>query len=154
LSFPLISLHTSYLNSRVLQSNISETDISSFDAIAQDNDFLLKGEDKSPSYNKNSRKLVNAIEHNTIDVYPREYYNTFWTNISLSVLITILSLSIVYILWTKYHQYYKNQAGSLSPSYSEDSINTQIEEENDNITNKYVKLQMDKCIKLQTTTTF
>lgn len=85
------------------------------------------------------------MEHDdSIEVYPsRDYYNTLWPNISLSILIICMSISIVYILWTKYHHYYKHhQTESISPSYSEDSINTQIEDENENTTNnKYVKLQ-------------
>lgn len=133
------------LNSRILKSTILDTDISSFDAIAdKKNNILFKNDDMAYSTVKGTKRPDPVIEHDdSIEVYPsHEYYNTFWPNISLSVLILCMSVSIVYILLTKYRHYYKHhQTESISPSYSEDSINTQIEDENENTTNKYVKLQ-------------
>lgn len=149
-SFTLIPhrITTIDLNSRILKSTISESDISSFDAIAEgNNNILYKNDDMTPTYStiRAVKKSVPLMEHDdSIEVYPsHEYYNTLWPNISLSVLIICMSISIVYILWTKYRNYYKHQqTESISPSYSEDSINTQIEDENENETtiNKYVKL--------------
>lgn len=135
------------LNSRILKSKILDTDISDFDTIVdKKNDPLYMNDDMKNSYStvKSVKKSNPILEHDdSIEVYPsREYYNTLWPNISLSVLIICMSISIVYILFTKYRHYYKHhQTESISPSYSEDSINTQIEDENENTTNKYVKLQ-------------
>ncbi|KAG5678843.1 hypothetical protein PVAND_008476 [Polypedilum vanderplanki] len=156
-SFLLIPHHitTIDLNSRILQSSISDSDISNFDSIVdRQNDQMYMNDDmlRSSSYStiKNDVKIVkksNPIpEHDdSIEVYPSEgYYNSLWPNISLSFLIICMSISIVYILWSKYRYYYKhtNHTDNISPSYSDDSINTQIEDENDNMTNnKYVKLQ-------------
>jgi hypothetical protein len=130
-SFPLIPhrITTVDLNSRILKSTILDSDISNFDAIADKKNNPLYLNDDMTGY--------------SIEVYPsRDYYNTLWPNISLSILIICMSISIVYILLTKYRHYYKqHQTESISPSYSEDSINTQIEDENENTTNKYVKLQ-------------
>lgn len=148
-AFPLVPhrVTTVDLNSRILKSTILDSDISNFDDIAdKKRNPLYMNDDMSYSYStmKAVRKSDPIIEHDdSIEVYPsREYYNTLWPNISLSVLIICMSISIVYILWTKYRHYYKHhQTESISPSYSEDSINTQIEDENDNSTNKYVKLQ-------------
>lgn len=136
-------------NSRILQSSIKESDISSFDVIAdKQNDPLYMNDDmmrSSYSTAKTIRKTDPIIEHDdSIEVYPssQEYYNTLWPNLSLSFLIIIMSISIVYILWSKYRFYYKHSSNdSISPSYSDDSINTQIEDENDNAINKYVKLE-------------
>lgn len=151
-NFLLIPHHitTIDLNSRILQSSIKETDISSFDAIAdkQNNPMYMNDDMMRSSYStaKTVKKSDPILEHDdSIEVYPsQEYYNTLWPNLSLSFLIIIMSISIVYILWSKYRYYYKhsNSADSISPSYSDDSINTQIEDENDNaINNKYVKLE-------------
>lgn len=146
-SFPLIPhrITTIDLNSRILKSTIQDSDISSFESIAdKSNNPLFMNDDMNYSTMKTVKKSNPIIEHDdSIEVYPsREYYNTLWPNISLSILIICMSISIVFILWTKYRHYYKHhQTESISPSYSEDSINTQIEDENDNQTNKYVKLQ-------------
>lgn len=148
-SFPLIPhrVTTIDLNSRILKSKILDSDISDFDSIAdKKNDPLYMNDDMKNSYStgKVVKKSNPMLEHDdSIEVYPsREYYNTLWPNISLSILIICMSISIVYILFTKYRFYYKHhQTESISPSYSEDSINTQIEDENENTTNKYVKLQ-------------
>jgi hypothetical protein len=148
-SFPLIPhrITTVDLNSRILKSTIQDSDISNFDDIAdKKSNPLYLNDDMSTTYStvKTVKKADPIMEHDdSIEVYPsREYYNTLWPNISLSVLIICMSISIVYILWTKYRHYYKHhQTESISPSYSEDSINTQIEDENENTTNKYVKLQ-------------
>lgn len=148
-SFPLVphQITNIDLNSRILKSTIQDSDISSFDAIAdKKNDPMVMNDDLAPFYStaKTVKKSSPVVEQDdSIEVYPsRQYYNTLWPNISLSILIICMSISIVYILWTKYRYYYKHhQTESISPSYSEDSINTQIEDENDNTTNKYVKLQ-------------
>lgn len=148
-SFPLVPHRITNvdLNSRILKSTIQDSDISSFDTIADKaSDPMFMNDDLSPIYStvKTVKKASPVMEHDdSIEVYPsREYYNTLWPNISLSVLIICMSISIVYILCTRYRHYYKHhQTESISPSYSEDSINTQIEDENDNTTNKYVKLQ-------------
>lgn len=144
-SFPLIPhrITSVDLNSRILKSTISETDISSFDAIAKGNNNILFKNDDMASYST-VKKAINVIEHDdSIEVYPsRDYYNTLWPNISLSILIICMSITIGYILWAKTRPFFKHhQTESISPSYSDDSINTQIEDENDNTTNKYVKLQ-------------
>lgn len=132
------------LNSRILKSTIT-SDISSFDAIANPKDNpLFMNDDLSPSYTeKKTKKLNSANTRDSIEVYPsKEFYNSLWPHLSLSVLIICMSVSIIYILWTKYRLYYKHhQTESISPSYSEDSINTQIEDENENMTSNYVKLQ-------------
>lgn len=148
LSFPLIPhrVTTIDLNSRILKSTIQDSDISSFDAIAdKKNDPLYMNDDMAFSTAKTVKKANPILEHDdSIEVYPsRDYYtNTLWQNISLSILIICMSVSIIYILLTRYRHYYKHhQTESISPSYSEDSINTQLEDENDNTTNKYVKLQ-------------
>jgi len=148
-SFPLVPHRITNidLNSRILKSSIQDSDISSFDTIVdKGNDPMFMNDDLSPIYStvKTVKKSNPVMEHDdSIEVYPsREYYDTLWPNISLSVLIICMSISIVYILCTRYRHYYKHhQTESISPSYSEDSINTQIEDENDNTTNKYVKLQ-------------
>lgn len=151
-NFLLIPHHitTVDLNSRMLQSSIKESDISSFDVIAdKQNDPMYMNDDmmrSSYSTAKTMRKQEPILEHDdSIEVYPsQEYYNTLWPNLSLSFLIIIMSISIVYILWSKYRYYYKhhnNSSDSISPAYSDDSINTQIEDENDNAINKYVKLE-------------
>lgn len=134
------------LNSRVLQSSIKESDISSFDAIADKqndmNDDMLRSSYSTAKIAKKSDEIIE--QDDSIEVYPsnQDYYNTLWPNLSLSFLIIIMSISIVYILWSKYRFYYKHsQNDSISPSYSDDSINTQIEDENDNAINKYVKLE-------------
>lgn len=135
------------LNSRILKSTIQDSDISNFDVIAdKKTNQLFMNDDLSPSYStiKSVKKADPILEHDdSIEVYPsREYYNTLWPNVSLSVLIICMSISIVYILWTKYHHYYKHhQTESISPSYSEDSINTQIDDDTDSNMNRYVKLQ-------------
>lgn len=151
-NFLLIPHHitTVDLNSRILQSSIKESDISSFNVIAdKQNDPLYMNDDmmrSSYSTSKTVKKIDPIIEQDdSIEVYPssQEYYNTLWPNLSLSFLIIIMSISIVYILWSKYRYYYKHTTSndSISPSYSDDSINTQIEDENDNAINKYVKLE-------------
>lgn len=146
------------LNSRIFQSSIRDnSDISDFDAIVdRQNDQMYMNDDmiRTKSYystmrneKKNKKTSENpVIEHDdSIEVYPSEgYYNSLWPNISLSFLIICMSICIIYILWSKYRFYYKHtnhNGDSISPSYSDDSINTQIEDENDNTTNKYVKLQ-------------
>lgn len=135
------------LNSRILKSTIQNSDISSFDAIADsENNPLFMNDDLSPSFatGKRSKKInLATAQDDSIEVYPsREYFNSLWPNLSLSILIICMSISIVYILWTKYRLYYKHhQTDSISPSYSEESINTQLEDENENMTNNYVKLQ-------------
>ena len=149
-NFLLIPHHitTVDLNSRILQSSIKESDISSFDVIADRNSPIYVSDDvmrSSFSTVKTVKKSNPIIEHDdSIEVYPsnQDYYNTLWYNLSLSTLIIIMSISIVYILWSKYRFYYK-PTSDISHSYSDDSINsinTQIEDENDNI-NKYVKLE-------------
>lgn len=152
-NFLLIPHHitTVDLNSRILQSSIKESDISSFDVIAdRQNDPMYMNDDMMRSSYSTAKtvkkKIMDPIpEHDdSIEVYPsQEYYNTLWPNLSLSFLIIIMSISIVYILYSKYRFYYKhsNTSDSISPSYSDDSINTQIEDENDNAINKYVKLE-------------
>lgn len=154
-SFLLIPHHvpTVDLNSRILQSSIQESDVSSFDAIADRNtDPIYMNNDmmrSSYSTMRNELKIKKLdptiMEHDdSIEVYPSEgYYNTLWPNLSLSFLIICMSISIVYILFSKYRYYkkYHSNQNDISPSYSDDSINTQIEDENDNTTNKYVKLQ-------------
>lgn len=152
-NFLLIPHHitTVDLNSRMLQSSIKESDISSFDVIAdKQNDPMYMNDDmmrSSYSTVKTMKKIDPILEHDdSIEVYPsQEYYNTLWPNLSLSFLIIIMSISIVYILYSKYRYYYKhNSSDSISPSYSDDSINTQIEDENDNaVSNKYVKLHTE-----------
>lgn len=153
-NFLLIPHHitTVDLNSRMLQSSIKESDISSFDVIAdKQNDPMYMNDDmmkSSYATAKTMKKIDPILEHDdSIEVYPsQEYYNTLWPNLSLSFLIIIMSISIVYILWSKYRYYYKHTSSSsdsISPSYSDDSINTQIEDENDNAINKYVKLQTE-----------
>lgn len=136
----------------MLQSSIKESDISSFDVIAdKQNDPMYMNDDmmkSSYATAKTMKKIDPILEHDdSIEVYPsQEYYNTLWPNLSLSFLIIIMSISIVYILWSKYRYYYKHTSSSsdsISPSYSDDSINTQIEDENDNAINKYVKLQTE-----------
>ncbi|CRL08738.1 CLUMA_CG021227, isoform A [Clunio marinus] len=135
------------LNSRILKSTIQDSDISDFDSIAdKQNNPLYMNDDMQGTFTtqKNRKNNEDIFEHDdSIEVYPsREYYNTLWPNVSLSILIICMSISIIYILFTKYRYYYKHhQTESISPSYSEDSINTQIEDENDNTTNKYIKLQ-------------
>lgn len=140
------------LNSRILQSSIQDSDISSFENVADKknnplymNDDMVGDHGRYPSTTKTVKKSNPVmVQDDSIEVYPsREYYyNSIWPNLSLSILIILMSVSIVYILWSKYQHYYKHhQPDSISPSYSEDSINTQIEDENDNTTNKYVKLE-------------
>ncbi|XP_070497318.1 uncharacterized protein Lrt [Chironomus tepperi] len=154
-SFLLIPQHvvTVDLNSRVMQSSTHESDIASFDVISNKKDEQIYMNDdtmRSTSYStmrnefKNVKRIDPINEHDdSIDVYPSEgYYNTLWPNLSLSFLIICMSISIIYILWSKYRYYYKHtnhSDSSISPSYSDDSINTQAEEETQ--TNKYVKLQ-------------
>lgn len=140
------------------ESVVYKSDISAFDAIVERSDESLlmdddMDEDRHHMYPSSSPiiktvKKTNPVadEDDSIEVYPStDYYNTLWPNISLSVLIICMSLSIIYILYTKYRHYYKIQRVSnqecISPSYSDDSINTQDEDENENTTNKYVKLQ-------------
>lgn len=141
------------LNSRVLQSSTHESDISSFDSIANKKDDQMYMNDdmmRSTSYStmrnefKNVKRTDPIQEHDdSIDVYPSDgYYNTLWPNISLSFLIICMSISIIYILYSKYRYYYKHTNhtdNSISPSYSDDSINTQVDEEHNS--NRYVKLQ-------------
>lgn len=123
------------------------SDISSFDAIGDSkNNQLFMNDDLSPSYSAGKGEKNLNLSNNrddSIEVYPStDYYNSLWPSLSLSILIICMSISIIYILWTKYRFYYKHhQTESISPSYSEDSINTQIEDENENMTSNYVKLQ-------------
>lgn len=160
-SFSLAKNHavTVDLNSRVLQSSNHETDISSFDVIASKKDDQMYLNDdmmRSTSYStsktdfKNVKQMYpSSSEHDdSIDVYPSDgYYNTLWPNLSLSFLIICMSISIIYILFSKYRYYVKqtnHSDNSISPSYSDDSINT-VDEDN-NHTNKYVKLQQATTI--------
>lgn len=150
-SFPLVA-HRSInvdLTSRILKSSIQESDISSFEKIADNkNNQLFMNDDMVTIYStvRSTKESNIETEHQhdvSISVYPsKDFYNSLWPNISLSILIICMSISIIYILYTRYRLCYKNhQTASISPSYSEESINTQIEDENDNTTSKYVKLQ-------------
>ncbi|CAO1346445.1 unnamed protein product [Diamesa serratosioi] len=139
------------------ESIVYKSDISTFDAVVERSDeSLLMDDDLDEETNRmypSSSPIIKTVkksntidEDDSIEVYPStDYYNTLWPNVSLSILIICMSLSIIYILYTKYRHYYKihrviNQE-CISPSYSDDSINTQDEDENENTTNKYVKLQ-------------
>lgn len=140
------------------ESIVHKSDISTFDAVVERSDESLLMDDdmdeESHHMYPSSSPIIKTVkksnpvvdEDDSIEVYPStDYYNTLWPNVSLSILIICMSLSILYILYTKYRHYYKIHRVSnqecISPSYSDDSINTQDEDENENTTNKYVKLQ-------------
>jgi hypothetical protein len=141
------------INRPIIQRPTVSSDISKFDKIAERNDDIFHSDDDLDDeyHHHYATKKVQSIFRTTekvddsIIIYPsHNYYNAFWPNLSMSILIVCLLVSIIYIIATKYHQFYKihraNNQTSISPSYSDDSINTQ-EDENENTTNKYVKLQ-------------
>lgn len=149
-SFPL-ALHQTPSEdaaSKKFKSSIQQSDISSFERIADSkNNPLFMNDDMMTIYStaRSTKQSDFEMEHDvSISIYPtsKDFYNSLWPNISLSILIICMSISIVYILWARYRLCYKNhQTESISPSYSEESINTQIEDDNENTNNKYVKLQ-------------
>lgn len=133
------------------KTTVKSSDISTIEKVAErSEEFLHSDDDLNDEYHP--YHVTNKVQpvyrttekmDDSILIFPSEnYYNAFWPNLSMSILIVCLLISIIYIIATRYHQFYKIHRANIqsSPSYSDDSINTQ-EDENDNNTNKYVKLQ-------------